>query len=114
MVDNKNRTDISFLSGGTGSILTPEELITGKKNNRKSIVMLPPRKYPILNQDMNILGTKKDTILPPQLEKYCPRYKSSINKAEDGRNDYTDTSQTDKEYYENNLKVINNKDIDDE
>ena len=62
----------------------------------KSLAMSPPRKYPISNQDNTILGTKKWQILPPQLAKYCPGYKLLINEAEDGSNDYTDNSRTDK------------------
>ena len=80
----------------------------------KSLAMLPPRKDPIPNQDINILGTKKYQILPPQLAKYPTGYKSLINKSEDGRNYSTDNSRTDKEYCVNNLKSINNKIIDDE
>ena len=62
----------------------------------KSLAMLPPRKDPIPNQDINTLGTKKYQILPPQFAKFCPGYKSLRNKSEDGCNDYTDTSRTDK------------------
>ena len=29
--------------------------------------MLPPRKDPIPNPDINMLGTEKDQIIPPQL-----------------------------------------------
>ena len=114
MVDNKVRTYVSILSGGTGGSITPEKLIPGKKKNMKSLAMSPPRKDPIPNKDIKILGTEKDQSLPPQLTKYCPGYKSLINKAEDGRNDYTDTSRTDKEDSVNNPKAINNKNIDDE
>ena len=80
----------------------------------KSLAMLPPRKDPIPNQDINILGTKKYQSLPLQLSKYFPGYKSLINEAEDGRNDSTDTSRTEKEDSLKNLKAINNKNIDDE
>ena len=76
--------------------------------------MSPPRNNPILNQDNNILGTEKDQIIPPQLAKYLPGYKSLTNKAEDGSNDSTDISRTDKEDSVNNLKSISNKNIDDE
>ena len=79
----------------------------------KSLSMSPPRKDPIPNQDINMLGTKIYQSLPPQLAKFRSGYKSSINEAEDGRNDSTDTSRTDKEYSVNNLKTMNNKDIDD-
>ena len=80
----------------------------------KSLAMLPPRKDLIPNQDINMLGTKKYQILPPQLSKFRPGYKSLINEAEDGRNNSTYTSRTDKEDSVDNLKVINNKNIDDE
>ena len=73
----------------------------------KSLAMSPPGKDPITNQDINILGTKQDQSLPPQLAKYCPGYKSLINKAKDGRNDYTDTSRTYKEDSVKNMKSIN-------
>ena len=79
----------------------------------KSLAILPPRKYPIPNQDINKLGTEIYQILPPKLYKYCPGYKKLINEEEDYRNDSTDTSYTDKEDYINNLKSINNKNIDD-
>ena len=46
----------------------------------KSLAMLPPRKDPIPNQDINILGTKTYQSLPPQLAKYSTGYKSLINK----------------------------------
>ena len=41
----------------------------------KALAMLLPRKDTIQNQDINILGTKKFQILPPQLAKYSPGYK---------------------------------------
>ena len=74
--------------------------------------MFPPRKDLIPNQDIKMLGTKRDQIIPPQLAKLCPGYKSLINKEEDGCNDSTDISRTDKEYSVDNLKSINNKNID--
>ena len=80
----------------------------------KSLVISPPRKDLIPNQDINILRIKEYQSLPSQLDKYCSGYKSILNKAEDGRNDYTNTSRTDKEDYVNNLKAINNKNNDDE
>ena len=46
-----------------------------------SLAMLPPIKDPIPNQDINMLGTEKYQSLPPKLAKYCPGYKSLINKA---------------------------------
>ena len=47
----------------------------------KSLEMLPPRKDTITNQDINILGTKNNQSLPPQLAIYFPVYKSLINEA---------------------------------
>ena len=47
----------------------------------KSLEMSPPIKYLIRNQDVNILRTETDEILPLQLAKYCPRFKSLINRA---------------------------------
>ena len=76
--------------------------------------MLPPRKDPIPNQDINMLGTKTNQVLTPQLAKFLPGYKSLINELEDGRNYSTDTSRTDKKDSVNNLKSIHNKNIDDE
>ena len=80
----------------------------------KTLAMSPQRKDPIPNQDINRLRTKKYLSLPPQLAKYCPGFKSLLNKAEENHNDSTDTSRTDKEDCVNNMKVINNKDNDDE
>ena len=77
----------------------------------KSLAMLPLGEDPIPNQDINILGTEKDQILPPQLGRYHPGYKLLLNKAKDGRNDYIDTSRTDKEDSVINLKASNNKNI---
>ena len=74
--------------------------------------MSPPRKDPIPNQDLNMVGAKKDQNIPTQLSKFCPGYKSLIKKAEDVCNYSTDNSRTDKEDFVNNLKAINNKNID--
>ena len=71
--------------------------------------MLSPRKNLITNQDINMLGTKTNQVLTPQLAKFLPGYKSLINELEDGRNYSTDTSCTDKEDSVNNLKAINKK-----
>ena len=68
-------TDVSVLSGNTGSNVTPEKHIPRKKKNMKSRAISPPRKDPIPNQYINMLGTKKYQILPPQLAKFCPEYK---------------------------------------
>ena len=110
MVDNRIRIDVYFLFVGTGSSVTPEKN-PRNKNNMKSIAMSPPRNDPIPNQDMNILINKKYQSLPPELAKYPPGYKSLINEAEDDCNDSIYTSRTDKEDSVNNLKAINNKDI---
>ena len=75
MVGNKIWTDVSILSGVIGSSVTQEKLITRKKHNMKSFAILPPRKYKVSNQYINILRTKKDQSLPPQSAKYRPGYK---------------------------------------
>ena len=77
----------------------------------KWLAIPPPRKDPIKNQYINRFGTKKYQILPPQLAKFCPGYKLLINETEYGRNYFTGTSSTDKEYSVDNLKAINNKNI---
>ena len=79
------------------SYCNPRKRIPRKKKNIKPLATSPPRNDPIPNPDINILGTEKDQSLPPQLAKFCPGYKSLRNKAEDGCNDSTDTSRTDKE-----------------
>ena len=76
MVNPKLRTDFSVLYLETGSNVTLEECIPRKKKNMKSPEMLPQRKDPITNQDINMLGNEKDQSLPPQLSKFFPRYKS--------------------------------------
>ena len=96
MVNNKIQTDVYLLSGGTGDSVTPGKRIPRKKNSMKPLAMLLPRKDTITNQDINRLGTKKYKSLPPQLDKYRPGYKQLINNTEDGHNDSTDTSRTDK------------------
>ena len=78
-MDNKIQTDVSLLSVVTEASVTPEKRIPRKKNNMKSLSMSPPRKDPIPNQDINILGTEADKILPPQYAKYRPGYKSLIH-----------------------------------
>ena len=80
----------------------------------KSLAMSSSIKDLIPNQDIKILGTEKYQSLPPKLDKYYPGYKWLINEIKDGRNDYTDTSRTDKEDYVDNLIAINEKNIDDE
>ena len=80
----------------------------------KSLENFPPRKYPIPNQDINMLGTVKDQSLPPQLPKFCPGQKSLINEADDDCHDYTDTSCTNNKYSVDNIKATNNKNTDDE
>ena len=87
----------------------PEIRIPRKKSNMKLLATLPPRKYPIPNQDINTLGIKKDQSLPPHLPKFCPVYKQLIYEADDDRHDYTNTSHTDKEDSIDNLKAMNNK-----
>ena len=104
----KMRTDVSIFSVSTGATVTPEKRIPIKKKSIKPLTMTPQRKDPIPNQDINMLGTKKDQILPPQLAKFRSGYKSLINEAYKGRNDSTDTLCTDKEDCVDNLKSINN------
>ena len=48
------RTDISLLSGATGSSITPVKRITRKKNNIEPLATFPPRKDPIPNQDKTL------------------------------------------------------------
>ena len=59
MAEKKTQTDVYLFSVGTGAIVTPEKRIPRKKSYRISLVILPPRKDSIPNQDINILGTKK-------------------------------------------------------
>ena len=61
------RTDVSIFSVSTGATVTPEKRIPIKKNSIKPLTMTPQRKDPIPNQDINMLGTKKDQSLPPKL-----------------------------------------------
>ena len=61
MVDNKIQTGVYILSGATVASVTPEKVIPRKKKNMESLVMSPPRNYPIPNQDINRLWTKKRT-----------------------------------------------------
>ena len=49
----------------------------------KSPAISPPRKDPIPNQDNNILITKQDPSLPPNIERYPPWYKSLFNVTHD-------------------------------
>ena len=49
MVEEKMRTDVSILSGGTGSSVTPEKRIPREKRNIKLPEMYPLRKDPIPN-----------------------------------------------------------------
>ena len=107
------RTDVSFLSVATGASVTPVKRIPRKIREIKSLVMSLQRKDLIPNQDINMLGTKKYQILPPQLSKFRPRYKSLRNAAEDDRNYYTYTSHNYKEGSVENIKAMNNKNIDD-
>ena len=79
----------------------------------KSLATQPTIKDPIPNKDIRTLGIKKDQILPPQLPKFSPGYKSFRNEADDGRHDSTDTARTDKEDSKNNINAMNNKNSDD-
>ena len=106
------KTYVSVLSVATGAIVTPEKHTQRRKKDIKSLAMYPQRKDPIPNQYINMLGTEKCQIPPPQLARFRPGYKSLRNQAEDYCNDSTDTSRTNKEDYVENLKAINNKNID--
>ena len=66
MADNKIRTDIYILSGGTGASVIPEKYNLRNKKNTKSLEMSPSRKNPIPNQDINRLSTPKYQSIPPQ------------------------------------------------
>ena len=118
-VKTKMQTGVYLLSVGTLHSVTPEIFIPRKKRNTKSLAILPPRKCQIPNQDINRLITEKDQSLPLHLAKFPPEFKSLINEAhdhnstEDYCNDSTDNPRNDKEDPVNNLKAINNKDIDD-
>ena len=56
----KMQTDLSILSGTTGSSITPEKRITTS----------PPIKDPIPNQDKNTLGIEKYQSIPPHIPKF--------------------------------------------
>ena len=71
--------------------------------------MSPQRKDPITNLDINRLSTEKYQSLPPQLAKFRPGCRSLRNEAEDDCNDYTETSRTDKGYYIDNIRSMNEK-----
>ena len=59
--------------------------------------MSPARKDPILNQDKNTLGIRKDQSLPPHVPKFPPGFKSLRNQADDDHHESTDTPCTDKD-----------------
>ena len=69
----------------------------------KSPAILPPRKDPITNQDINRLITGKYQKLLPHLATFPPGFKSLINDArdtnstEDDINDSINTSRNEKE-----------------
>ena len=58
--------------------------------------MSPPRKYPITNQDKNIIGFKKDQCLTPEVPPFLPGNKSLRNEENDDKSETTDTSHTEK------------------
>ena len=119
MLDNKMWNTVVLFSVGTVDSVTSDKFIPVNKRNMKSPAMSPLRMYPIPNQDINRLITEKDQSLPLHLAKFPPEFKSLINEAhdhnstEDYCNDSTDNPRNDKEDPVNNLKAINNKDIDD-
>ena len=69
----------------------------------KSPAMLPPRNYPIKNQDTTRIITQQDPILTPLLSKQHTVYKPFIddkqcsNKTEDEHNDYKNNSRIENE-----------------
>ena len=83
--------------------------------------MLPPRKDPFPNQDINTLLIGKYQSLPLHLPKFPIGYKSLRNKADHDLHEYTDTShidkydssRTDKDKSIDNLKSMNDKNSDD-
>ena len=75
MMMEEIRTDLSVLSGVIGASVTQEKSIPRKKSNMKPLTTSLPRKDPIPNQDINMLGIKKYQSLPPHLPKFCPGYK---------------------------------------
>ena len=78
----------------------------------KSLATSPPGKFPIPNTDNNMLGKEIDYSLSPQLANFRPGPKSLLNEAENGRQYSTDMSHTDKLYSADNIREINNKNID--
>ena len=82
---------------------------------------MPPRKYPIPNQDKNTIGLEKYQSLPPQVPPFPPGFKSFRNEANDDNPESTDTSSTDKDDTSRtdqddsieNFKVKNNTNDDD-
>ena len=94
-------TDVSFLSGGTGASITPEERIP-RKNYTKSPAEALPRKDPISNEYINRLITKYYPNLPPIMAKYLPGSKPIFNDThdpnsiEDDPNDFKDNSRNKK------------------
>ena len=113
------QNNVSLLSWGTGTSVTPGKRIPGKKRDMKPHAMSPPRKDTITNQDINRLITKQDPSLPPIIAKYHPVYKSLFNYArdptgtDDDPNYSINNSRNEKEDSVNKLKVTNNKDNDD-
>ena len=86
----------SGLTGGTRASVTPEKRIPKRKKS-KPLAMSPPRKYPIKNQDKNIIGLKKDQWLTPEVPLFLPGNKSLRNKENDNNPETTDTSHTEKD-----------------
>ena len=71
MVKSKNANWCLSFGGGKLSNFYSIKHIPGK-SNMKSPAISPPRKDPIPNQDNNILITKQDPSLPPNIERYPP------------------------------------------
>ena len=86
----------------------------------KSPAMLPPRNYPIKNQDTTRIITQQDPILTPLLEKgptgHTPFIddKKVSNKTEDENNYFTENSRTDNKNSVNKINIDKDGDKDDE
>ena len=83
MANPKMRTNVSILYGETGANVTPVKLNPGKKRNMKLTEMSSPSNYPIPNQDINWLITKKDPSLQPIKSKHPPVFIPLFNDAHD-------------------------------
>ena len=91
-----------------------------KKKSLKSPAILPPRKYPIQNQDSNIIIIQQDVNLPPHLSKGPTRHKPFIdythfsNHVESKHTYTTYNLRTDRKYYVDEINVDRDEDKDNE